>query len=422
MPSRTRSAGFSLILLLLAVALLAGCREDETLNPPDLSNNNGLFQRYVSLGNSITAGFQSAGINDSTQRRSYAVLIAQQAGAPFFVPGLNAPGCPPPFLRNTTQTRVGNGTATTCALRALNQYPYVSNLGVPGASARDIISNFASPSASNALTQFILGGRSQVRAMAEVQPTFVSVWIGNNDVLGSVTNAANPGNPALITPVAQFQTTYQQIVDSVAATGASVVLIGVADVANIPYTSVGAIYWCLKNGGCPPPLPPANPNFQLNPRFLVAPSCAPVPPAGGGLATRVPWTVGVASFLRSVQDPTFTFTLDCANEAHAITGAELQALGTAVAGYNAFIAQKAQENGWAYVNPNPTLASGYLNGTSVLAFPDITQVQATGNVTFGTWFSLDGVHPSSVAHRIIADSIISRINATYATTIPFVGP
>ena len=398
MPSRNRSAGFSLVLL-LSVALLAGCREDETLNPPDLSNNNGLFQRYVSLGNSITAGFQSAGINDSTQQRSYAVLVAQQAGAPFSVPSLRQPGCPPPFLRNTTQQRVGGGTPTTCALRAPNQYPYVSNLGVPGASARDIISNFASPSAANALTQFILGGRSQLQAMTDAQPTFVSLWIGNNDVLGALTNSANPGNPALVTPVAQFQATYQAIVDSVAATGASVVLIGVADVANIPYSSVGAIYWCLKNGGCPPPLPPANPNFQLNPSFQVAASCAPIPPAGGGLATRVPWTVGIAGFLQTVSTPGFTFTLDCANEAHAITAAELQGLGTAVAGYNAFISQKAQEHAWAYVNPNPTLASGYLNGTSVLAFPDITQVQATGNVLFGTWFSLDGVHPSSVAQR-----------------------
>ncbi len=420
MHSRIRSAGLPLVLLL--AALVAGCREDETGNAPDLSNNNGLFQRYVSLGNSITAGFQSAGINDSTQQRSYTVLVAQQAGAPFFVPSMRLPGCPPPFTQNTTQTRVGGGGPATCALRAPNNYPYVSNLGVPGASARDIVSNFASPSASNALTQFILGGRSQLRAMTDAQPTFVSVWIGNNDVLGSVTNSANPGNVALITPVAQFQTTYQQIVDSVAATGASAILIGVADVANIPYSSVGAVYWCLKNGGCPPPLPPANPNFSLNPSFQVALSCAPIPPAGGGLATRVPWTVGIAGFLNTIGTPGFTFTLDCANEAHAITAAELQALGTAVAGYNAFIAAKAAEHGWAYVDPNPTLASGYLNGTSVLAFPDLTQVQTTGNVLFGTWFSLDGVHPSNTAHRIIADTIISAVNRTYTTSIPFAGP
>jgi hypothetical protein len=38
---------------------------------------------------------------------------------------------------------------------------------------------------TNALTQFILGGRTQIQAMMASQPTFVSVWIGNNDVLAA---------------------------------------------------------------------------------------------------------------------------------------------------------------------------------------------------------------------------------------------
>jgi phospholipase/lecithinase/hemolysin len=46
----------------------------------------------------------------------------------------------------------------------------------------------------------------------------------------------------------------------------------------------------------------------------------------------------------------------------------------------------------------------------------------TPNVLFGTYFSLDGVHPSATAHRVIADSLIAHVNAKYGTTIPFVGP
>ncbi len=34
------------------------------------------------------------------------------------------------------------------------------------------------------LTTFILGGRTQVQKAVEVDPTFATVWIGNNDVLG----------------------------------------------------------------------------------------------------------------------------------------------------------------------------------------------------------------------------------------------
>ena len=88
--------------LLLALPLLAGCYDNDPLNAPDLSTSNGLMARYVSMGNSITAGYQSAGINDSTQQRSYAVLFAGRANAPFFVPSLQGRGCAPPLTNNVT--------------------------------------------------------------------------------------------------------------------------------------------------------------------------------------------------------------------------------------------------------------------------------------------------------------------------------
>ncbi len=81
-----------LALLLAGVSLAAGCVDDETLTTPRRAGGD-LFARYVSIGNSITAGFQSGGINDSTQLRAYPVLLAQQAGAGFEAPLLTRPGC-----------------------------------------------------------------------------------------------------------------------------------------------------------------------------------------------------------------------------------------------------------------------------------------------------------------------------------------
>ena len=81
-------------LVVLALPIVAGCYTNETLDAPDLSNNNGLFTRFVAIGTSISAGLQSAGINDSTQQRSFQVLVAEQAGASFSRPSLNMPGCP----------------------------------------------------------------------------------------------------------------------------------------------------------------------------------------------------------------------------------------------------------------------------------------------------------------------------------------
>ena len=112
---------------------------------------------------------------------------------------------------------------------------------------------------SNALTTFILGGRTQVQAMLDADPTFVTAWIGNNDVLGSLTSSSNPGNPALITPEPVFEANYTGMLDSIEATGAkAATLIGVADVSVIPYASRTAIYYCLTNvdaARCQAPLP-----------------------------------------------------------------------------------------------------------------------------------------------------------------------
>jgi len=61
----------------LGFALVAtACNNDQLNRPFATTPVDPLFDRYVSMGNSITAGFQSGGINDSTQLQSYAVLLA----------------------------------------------------------------------------------------------------------------------------------------------------------------------------------------------------------------------------------------------------------------------------------------------------------------------------------------------------------
>jgi hypothetical protein len=51
-------------------------------------------------------------------------------------------------------------------------------------------------------------------------------------------------------------------------------------------------------------------------------------------------------------------------------------------------------------------------------FPDLTQVPTGGSVGFGPFFSLDGVHPSSAAQRLFADSVAAITNRTYGTSLP----
>src|SRR5467141_2779782 len=235
---------FSAAVLGLVLAATA-CQNDKLNRPFNVTPVDPLFDRYVSMGNSITAGFQSGGINDSTQSQSYAVLLARAMHAPFFSPLMNKPGCPPPYTNVFTGARFGGGTPTTCALRKTQAVPppFISNTAVPGALVNDVYTNGAGAHA-NSLTQFFLGGLTQVRMAAKAQPTF-------------------------ITPTALFNARYESRLTAVDGLGArGGVLVGVANVTAIPYFSAGATYWAIKNKLA---LPDTFPTV-----FTVSANCAPI--------------------------------------------------------------------------------------------------------------------------------------------------
>ncbi len=134
----TRSlTAIALVLMLGASA----CRDDTLFPPASQVLTDPLFARYVSMGNSITAGFQSGGINEITQNQSYAVLLARAMGTTFFTPLMRLPGCPAPYTNIFTQTRPAG--APPCALRkaAAVPPPYINNVAVPGAEVIDIYDN-----------------------------------------------------------------------------------------------------------------------------------------------------------------------------------------------------------------------------------------------------------------------------------------
>ena len=180
-----------------ALVVLGGCESKRSLLGPSVPAGGEIFKSYVALGNSITAGFQSNGINDSTQRQSYARLLAGQMGTQYHYASLAGRGCTPPIANTQTGALVGVGsTSTTCDLRAASSVTDIlNNVAVPGARVLDPTSS--STVASNALTTFILGGMTQVQRALQAQPTFASIWIGNNDVLVAGLSGILVATPAL---------------------------------------------------------------------------------------------------------------------------------------------------------------------------------------------------------------------------------
>jgi hypothetical protein len=403
---RTRTLiGAAAAGLLLAVA---ACHNDELFRPAAITPVDPLFNRYVSMGNSITAGFQSGGINDSTQLQSYANLLATQMHTPFHSPLLNRPGCPPPLVNLFTGAVVGPPLPPElpCALRKSQAVvsPILNNVAVPGAAVEDILSNLSPNSNANTLTTLLLGGQTQSQAMQRAKPTFVTVWIGNNDVLGAATDATNGGNPAKVTPPAHFTARYDLVLDAIDATPASGkgVLLGVVDVAAAPYFSYGHMYLGAKLAAALPAT------------LTVAPSCAPQALGGVGDTTLVPFRYGFG-LIDSAQAGA-TVTLDCLDD-HNITPSELANLHASVTAYNAHIASEANARGYAYVDPNVPLAALRADTNQIAVFPHPPPDPRAVTAPFGLALSLDGVHPSTATHKLVANALIQAINAKYSTSL-----
>lgn len=399
-----------------ALTLLAACEGPLEIErqPPTA---NGLFDRYVSLGNSLTAGYQSGGINDSTQKESYAYLFGRLAmGDTYAYPQLAGRGCAPPVANFQTQERVGGPTVTdkTCDLRTESSVTAVlNNVAVPGATSLDPFST--STDASNALTTFILGGRTQVQAALAADPTFVSVWTGNNDVLeAAVSGVLTPmaGVSRGVTPVATYTTNLDQVTAPLAAAPnlEGGVLIGVVNVTSTPVLFPAAALF--------------NPQFKAGfdqyagTVTTILPSCTPTSQALISFRIVSEIRKYVASGGTSGHPP----VIACAKgqfppsalvgELFVLDPAEIATLVQTVTGYNAAIQAKATALGWAYFDPNPLLATLRQSG----AIPIVPNLASATN-TFGDYISLDGVHPRRPAHVLIANGMVAAINAKYGTNL-----
>jgi phospholipase/lecithinase/hemolysin len=386
------------------IAALA-CSKDsvDVLSPTPAGNP--LFQRYVALGNSITAGYQSGGINDSTQTQSYARLVAQQMHTGYVYPRLAGFGCPPPVNNFLTQARVGAGTSTSCSLRdAATTLLIQNNVAVPGATSADPTAS--TTKASNILTQLFLGGKTQVQRALDAQPTFVSVWIGNNDVLDAatkgVTGAVTALNTAGITDTTTFRANYKRMIDQLMVQpGLKGILIGVVNVTAIPAL------------------------FPAESLLTVATFKAQFDAAAGttvAVSTNCPNSHALISYgiIGQIRAGTHPPLISCKkNEPAAPVGdwfvldtLDQQVFNKNITRYNDYIHAKADSVGFAYLDPNPLLFGLRASGAIPL-LPNFTNATSP----FGTYISLDGAHPTGKTHCLAANGIIAAINAKYATTL-----
>ncbi|HJX29422.1 MAG TPA: SGNH/GDSL hydrolase family protein, partial [Thermoanaerobaculia bacterium] len=305
---------------------------------PDTGQAN--FTRYVAIGDSLTAGFQSGSLYSSSQINSYPALLYRQATGQttgFEQPLVSEPGIPGRLvLRSLAPLSItpteGQGAPTNLNL----QRPY-NNMAVPGARVRDVL-----VTTTGGLHDVVLrrSGTALQQALA-LNPTFVTIWIGNNDALAAATSGVVVDNVTLTT-VDRFETDFRAIVDAVAATGARMAIANIPEVTTIPYvTTIPSVV--VNPATSQPVLIGGNPVPLIGPNGLLGAGDRVLLPASSLLAQGI----GIPAALGGKGTPL--------PDSVVLSAAEIATISERVNAFNNVIRTVAQQRNAAFVDANALL-------------------------------------------------------------------
>jgi hypothetical protein len=427
---------YKTFFFIAGMALLASCEPKMDSFTPTAGSAD--FSRYVALGNSLTSGYSNSALYKSGQSYAYPNLIAQQmklaGGGEFVTPivdnedGLLAGklmlGISTNCLGVASLGPVSAGGTPTGFPAALAPVGYaVNNFGVPGAKSYHLLApgygNPAGlaaepPTANPYFVRFASSPTTSVLADAmAANPTFFSLWIGNNDVLGYSTSG---GLGDVITSQEMFTGALTAIVTNMTANGSKGIIANIPDVTSVPFFTtipfnglvltqqeqVDALNAAYHNGAF-------GISFALGQNaFVIADPTSPI-----GMRQIRPTEMVL---LTLPQD-----SLRCAGWGsqkpipgqYTLVDSEISAVQTATAAFNETIKGLAESKGLAFADVN-TLLKKVKTG---LVY-DGMRFSVT-YVTGGT-FSLDGVHLTPRGNAIVANFFIEAINSKYGSGIPLV--
>lgn len=400
-----------------AVALLlAACSNDRTTGPAGQE----AFASYVSIGTSVSMGVQSDGVYYASQQHAWPALLAHQAFATkFSEPLLQGPGCYSPLIAplqfqrrlSGAQYPAINANDQICALLGAITLP-TNNVAIDGATTYAALrvtpettavapANVESDQRKRLYKAVLLPKNSQVTEMMSQHPTLVSVELGANEVLRSVTGGIlvpaaayrQPDNTFTFYPITLWQPQYDAIVDSVAKTGAKALLVSVPLIPSL----VG-VY-------------PGDDFYQQRAAFQ---SFGIVVNADCQGNTNLIYAFGkVFTALGSPKPYDFTCTDNPSAPDFILTPGDTAFIGNLTRAMNSHIQSQATSHGWAYLDLNTALASFVALKThfSLPAFLSCTR-------PFGQYISLDGIHPTADGQQEIANAAADALNFTYGFAIP----
>ena len=471
-------------LLLVSLSFVA-CTNNDNTTPAvvPVSAGTATFTNYVALGDSFAAGYSDGALFKKGQDGSYTNILSQQfalaGGGAFKIPytsdnigglllGGNVIADKRLYFDGSGPASVP-GTPTTEVTNHLTG-PF-NNLGVPGAKSYHLVApgygnvaGVASGLANPYFARFASSSTTTVLADAIAQsPTFFSLWIGGNDVLGYATsggvgvNQTGNLNPATyggndITDPNVFASVFSGLVTSLTANGAKGVVANLPYVTALPYfTTVpynpipldAATITLLMdntsgygkyNGG----IQYALANHLISADEAAARTISFHPGKDNAVVIEDSYLTnlsgyGIPSYRQATSAdlivlPAMSFigTTVGGNPLYVngvsvpladkwvLSKDEIAEVKVATDAYNVTIKSVADAKGLAFVDTKTIMDQ--------LSTTGITSNYFTLNSTYvtGGAFSLDGVHPSPRGYAFIANAFSAAINATYSSTLPMV--
>jgi hypothetical protein len=400
--SSMKNKFLALLGVLAGAHLLVAAPWSFERKPADLS-------RLVVVGDSLAAGVQNFSLLESQQPHGFAKVIADQAGVPLVLPLVPSPGAPNVLQLVTLGPPpvIEPAPGTLPIPPRLNPTEQPTDLAVPGVTVHQALTMRPSLTGTDPVqgwanivlgfpTPFVFPGqpKSEIQQAVALRPTTVIMWLGNNDALvpalfGAIDTLTNPRS---------FFSDYDEILDRLRRTGASIITANIPDIAAIPFFTSAADVAAQAHLS----LHELKERTGISRGDYIRPGAAPLIAdiLSGKTAGPLPELCPAPSASPVPQVP-------CVLRKH-----DVRKLRNAIAIYNAEIAFLAAVHHVALFD-----AHAWFDGIRANGY-DVAGKHLTAGFLGGI-VSLDGIHPTNTGYAIIANEFIKIMNRQMGTHIPF---
>ncbi|MBA3665040.1 MAG: hypothetical protein H0W61_12640 [Bacteroidetes bacterium] len=391
------------------------------------------FDRFIALGDSITAGYKDGALVFEGQLSSFPNLLARQIGCDLKQPLVpeDSPGIG--FFGNSQlilEEQSGQGSSLLgykerCGDVALlehniyaNKGPF-GNLGVPGAKVTTLLypgygnrekgegnyNPFFFRVAKDPATSSVLSDAMQV------SPSFFTLFIGNNDVLAY---ALSGGTSDSITPLngetgTGFEKSLEYILNELTSAGAKGVVSNLPALSSLPFFKTIPYNSLLLDTRTADLLNSKNPG--ANTTYCSGYNTYTVEDKKSGKARQIDkQELILLDVLLDANKEVYMKGEKPIPKRYYLTMEEIECVNSAIIQFNKVIEKITLEKKLAFVDINCLLQTMKTERI-------YNSISRNVHYNTGGVFSLDGLHVNSLGQAILANEFINSINTTYGTQI-----